>query len=97
MLTRFSRTAVLGAALVSLAGAQAALAADDSVRPDDRAAPRGPGAIALVAADSADERGFDWGDGAVGAAGGFAIGLAAAGVAVVATRRQRPVAAEGAV
>jgi hypothetical protein len=121
MLTRYSRTVVLGAALVSLAGAQAALGGPPAlapqappdvshhrltpvaatgtalpVRPDDRAGARGPGALAVVAA-SDTATGFDWSDGAVGAAGGFAIGLAAAGVAVVATRRQRPVAADGAI
>ena len=94
MLTRFSRTAVLGATLVALAGAQAALAGAPNapLRPDDRDGPRGPGAVALFA-DAESENGFDWGDGAVGAIGGFAIGLGAAGVAIVATRRQRPVPA----
>ena len=64
-----------------------------AVRPDDRAAARGPGAFSVVAAATVDETGFDWSDGAVGAAGGLAIGLAAAGVVLVATRRQRPVPA----
>jgi hypothetical protein len=73
------------------AGWQAPGPAAASVRPDDRAGARGPGGLGSLRVDARTASGFDWGDGAIGAAGGLAIGLA--GVAVlVASRRRRPLA-----
>ena len=59
-----------------------------SVRPDDRAGVRGPGAAPTVILTQSDS-GFDWADAGIGALGAFGLALVLFGGLQVASRNRR--------
>lgn len=80
--------AVLGA-VFALAAGDAAARPPTSYDPNGQATGK-PSTIVRVVAPS---NGFDWGDAAIGAAGGFALSMIGIGGVVVVSRRRTPPAA----